>query len=138
MNPIYQTYRPNGFESVNSYLFVSDPISLIEFLKEAFYAEEQHRSLDPETGDISNCILKLGTSCIMISQAREAFVNMRTAIYLYVEDVDTLHERAKQFGGQEVFAPADMPYEDRQSGIIDPAGNYWWLSKRLVQQGYGE
>lgn len=25
------------------------------------------------------------------------------------------------------FEPADMDYQDRQSGIIDPGGNYWWI-----------
>jgi len=31
-----------------------------------------------------------------------------------------------------------MPYEDRKSGIIDPSGNYWWISKRLIEKGYHE
>lgn len=138
MHPIFNTYLPEGFETVNTYLFVKNPEQLIHFLKSAFYAEEVNRSLNPENGDISNCILKIGTNSVMISQERGKFTNMRTAFYLFVEDVDNVHHQAIQFGAKEEFEPADMPYGDRQSGIIDPSGNYWWLSKRLVKKGYQE
>ena len=44
MNKIYDTYRPEGFGTVNGYLFAENPKELIEFLKKAFYAEEVNRS----------------------------------------------------------------------------------------------
>lgn len=136
MNTVYNTYRPEGFGTVNSYLFVEKPQELIDFLKNAFDAEEVNRSLDPVNGDIGNCILKIGMSCLMISQAREQFLDMRTALYIYVDDVDVMHEKAIKHGAKVEFPPADMDYGDRQSGVVDPAGNYWWISKRLVNKGY--
>ena len=136
MNKIFETFRPEGFGTVNGYLFVENPTELIHFLKNAFYAEEIDRSTDPQTGDIANSILKIGTSCFMISKARGQFLNMRTAFYLYVDNVDEMHKRAVEQGAKVEFEPADMDYEDRQSGIIDPSGNYWWISKRLVKEDY--
>ncbi|WP_394747427.1 VOC family protein [Spongiimicrobium salis] len=136
MKPIFNTYRPEGFGTVNGYLFVENPEELIVFLKKAFYAVEVNRSLHPESGDIANVILKIGDSCFMISQARGQFLHMRTAFYLYVDDVDKMHQRAIENGATVEFEPADMEYQDRQSGIIDPSGNYWWISKRLVEKGY--
>ncbi len=47
MNKLFDTYKPDGFGTVNSYLFVEKPIELIDFLKKAFYAEEINRSTDP-------------------------------------------------------------------------------------------
>lgn len=138
MNKIFDTYKPEGFGTVNGYLFIKNPKELIEFLKSAFFAEEINRSINPKNGDIANVILKIGDSCFMVSQAREQFLNMRAAFYLYVDDVDKIHQRAVEFGAKVEFEPEDMPYEDRQSGIIDPSGNYWWISKRLVQKGYHE
>ena len=120
MNKIFETYRPKGFGTVSSYLFAEKPQELIDFLKNAFYAEELNRSVNPENGDLVNCILKIGTSCFMLSQAKEPFLNMRTSFYLYVDQVDEMHQRAIEYDGQEVFEPADMDYKDRQSGIIDP------------------
>ena len=138
MKPIFDTYTPDGFSTVNAYLFTEDAQQLIVFLKDTFYAEEINRSVNEKNGDISNCILKIGESCFMISQARGMFEGMRTALYLYVDDVDTIHKNALSNGAKEVFAPADMDYGDRQGGIVDPAGNYWWISKRLHEKGYHE
>lgn len=138
MNEIFKTYRPDGFGTVNGYLFVDNPEELIEFLKQAFLAKEINRSINPENGEIGNAILKIGDSCFMISQAREQFLNMRTAFYLFVENVDEFHKRAIKYGAKVEFDPMDMDYQDRQSGIIDPSGNYWWISKRLIEKGYHE
>ncbi|WP_027126836.1 VOC family protein [Gelidibacter mesophilus] len=138
MNKIFDTYRPEGFGTVNGYLFVENPEALINFLEKAFFAEEISRSINPKNEDIANVILKIGNSCFMISQARGPFLNMRTAFYLYVDDVEEIHKRAVQNGAKVEFEPANMDYEDRQSGIIDASGNYWWISKRLVKKGYHE
>ena len=136
MNKIFETYKPEGFGTVTGYLFVENPEELIEFLKIAFYAEELNRSINPKNGDIANAILKIGSSCFMISQAKGQFLNMRAAFYLYVDNVDEMHKRAIENGAKQEFEPADMEYQDRQSGIIDPSGNYWWISKRLVKKEY--
>lgn len=74
----------------------------------------------------------------MISQERGQFLKMLTAFYLYVDNVDEIHKRAVQNGDKVKFGPADMDHQDRQSGIIDPSGNYWWISKRLLEKGYNE
>lgn len=136
MHKVFDTYRPEGFGTVNGYLFVENPDELIDFLKKSFYAEEINRSVNPQNGEIANVILKIGSSCFMISQARGQFLNMRAAFYLFVDDVDEIHKRAVENGGKVEFEPADMDYGDRQSGITDPGGNYWWISKRLVNKGY--
>lgn len=138
MKNIFETYRPEGFGTVSGYIFAENPKELIRFLKTAFFAEEINRSTDPKNGDIANVILKIGSSCFMVSRARGQFLNMRAAFYLYVDNVDQMHKRAVENGAKEEFEPADMEYEDRQSGIIDPSGNYWWISKRLVEKGYHE
>lgn len=135
---IFNTYKPENFHTVTPYLFVDAPQRLIEFLKNTFFAKEINRSISPTNGDIANCILEIGDTCFMISQARNQFEGMRTAFYLFVDDVELIHQRARENGAQVEFEPQDMPYGDRQSGIIDPCGNYWWISKRQVKKGYHE
>lgn len=137
MENLFNTYKPNGFHTVTPYLFVDEPQRLIDFLKNTFCATEINRSL-MENGEIANVILKIGDTCFMISKAREQFVEMKTALYLYVNDVESTHKRAIENGAKVEFEPNDMPYGDRQSGIIDPCGNYWWISKRLTEKGYEE
>lgn len=135
MENTFETYKPEGFHTVTPYLFVKEPEHLADFLKQAFYGREVNRSLMPD-GTIANIMLRIGDTCFMLSQARAQFAGMKTALYLYVDDVDAMHKRAVEYGAKVEFEPEDMPYRDRQSGIIDPSGNYWWISKRLVNENY--
>ena len=137
MKNVFNTYRPDGFSTVNPYLFADDPEALIDFLQKAFYAEEINRSSKPN-GEIANSIIKIGDSCFMISQARDQFSGMRTSFYLFVDDVDEIYNRAIENGAKSELKPMDMDYEDRQGGIVDPAGNYWWISKRLKEKQYAD
>jgi len=99
-----------------------------------FFADEINRSINPFNGDIANCIVQIGDTWFMISQAREQFEGMRTALYLFVDDAKTVHKRAVEYGARVEFEPVGMPYEDRQSGIIDLCGNYWRISRRLKRK----
>lgn len=136
MTDVYKTFKPEGFTTINTYLFIEKPEEYITFLKNVFEAEELSRITDEESGIIRNCILKIGDSCFMISQAEGPFLGMRTALYLYVSDTDTIYKRALEYGAKSVFEPADMDYGDRQGGVEDIAGNYWWVSTRLVKEAY--
>lgn len=132
----FDTYIPEGFSTVSVYLFVADPEGYIRFLEEAFEAEELLRTPSPDGKGIANSILRIGQSCFMISQARGQFEGMRASQYLYVADVDHFYRRALQAGAQSEFEPADMDYGDRQAGVVDPNGNYWWISTRLTAENY--
>jgi uncharacterized glyoxalase superfamily protein PhnB len=136
MNPLYKTYKPEGFTTLNTYLFTENPQELIDWLKLVFQATELSRVLSDDGLIIRNCILNIGDTSFMIAQASDEFMGMRTAFYLYVNDVDMLFKSAVDNGGKIVFAPEDMDYGDRQGGIVDPAGNYWWISKRLETGAY--
>ena len=136
MNPIFKTYLPPNFSSINAYIFAENANKLIEFYTKAFYAVEINRSMNPKDGTVANVILTIGESNFMVSEAKGPFKKMRAAFYLYVNDVDALHKNAIQEGGKVEFEPTDMPYGDRQSGIIDPNGNYRWISKRLSETPY--
>jgi len=135
MNPIFQTNIPEGFHSITPYIFSDDAATLIEFLKKALYAEQLGLTVD-DKGVIRNCVLRMGNTNFMISQAHDDFMGMRTALYLYVDDPDAVYQNAVDHGATEVFAPKDMDYGDRQGGIKDVSGNYWWISKHLGKGAY--
>ena len=128
MHEIYHTYRPDGFGSVSPYLFVKDALGYLAFLEKTFYAEVLQHHLNEQTGLLANAIVQIGSCCFMVSEAIGEFANMRTSFYLYVTDVDQLHNHAVDCGCSSVFEPTDMPYKDRQSGVKDVAGNYWPIS----------
>lgn len=134
MKPNYQTFKPQGFSSVNTYLFVNDVAEYLSFLERVFDAKELNRT--EHEGRIANLILTIGDTAMMLAQPQEAVTDMRTSFYLYVENVDEVYQHALENGCTSVFEPADMPYGDRQGGIEDPIGNYWWVSKRLSETDY--
>ena len=136
MERIFETYRPDCFHTVNAYIFADHPRELINFLQKAFFAIEINRTIDPTNNEITNCILKIGDSAFMIGRARGDFKNMRAAFYLFVNDVDFVYQNALEHGAIDCLSPTNMDYDDRQAGVQDSAGNYWWISKRLVEKDY--
>ena len=49
----------------------------------------------------------------------------RTTVYVVVDEVDSLHERAKGAGAEIVLEPTDQDYGSRDFSARDPEGNLW-------------
>jgi PhnB protein len=117
-------------------MIVSGCEAFVDFLSEAFDAHEAGRTVLP-SGRISNIRISIGSSMLMVSEAADdAMHAMPAAYYIYVEDVDRTFAKAIACGATKVFEAMDMPYMDRQAGIVDPFENTWWISKRLVNEPY--
>lgn len=121
---------PDGYHSVTPYLVVEGAARLIDFLKRAFDAEETERLAAPE-GQIGHAEVRIGDSVVMIGDARGQFAAMPTMLYLYVADADATYRRALDAGATSLQAPADQFYGDRSAGIVDPAGNRWYIATRI-------
>jgi PhnB protein len=129
-------YIPEGYGTVFPYMIVKDAKQLVAFLGEVFGAEVVGTSVMPD-GRVANTRLRIGTSVFMIGEAAsDGMQAMPGSYYVYVEDVDKAFASALACDATEVFGPTDMPYKDRQAGIVDPAGNAWWISRRLVEEPY--
>jgi PhnB protein len=126
---------PEGYGTVFPYIMVNDMNGFVEFLKAVFDAKELGRTVMPD-GRVANCRLRIGTTSFMASAGGEGFPPMPAMHYIYVEDADATFAKALAHGAKKIMDPMDMPYEDRQGGVIDPCGNTWWISTRLVEEGY--
>lgn len=128
-------YIPPGFNTVAPYFIVEGAESFITFLKEALGGTETMRTVDDE-GVIRNCIVRIGDSSVMVTEAAGKLTPMSMAFYLYVEDADASMQRALDNGATLFMEVDDQPYGDRQGGVRDPHGNYWWISQRIVEAPY--
>lgn len=126
---------PDGFNTVTPYFFVSKADDFVDFLKAAFEGKELGRSTRPD-GKIANAQVRIGTSTVMVSEAPEKYRDMRGSYYLFVENTDASMKQALENGAVLEMEVEDMPYGDRQGGVIDPFGNIWWLSQRLENKPY--
>jgi PhnB protein len=125
---------PPGFATVTPYIFADDAPSFCDFLIEGLGAEELSRELDDDR--IANAQFRLGNCTIMVSEAGRGFDAMPASYYLYVDNADAAQERAIGAGAVQVSPVRDQAYGDRQGGVRDRHGNYWWISQRLVDGGY--
>ena len=82
-------------------------------------------------GAFSHAEMQVGSSRVMIGEARDASEHLPTMLYMYVEDCDAVFKRAAAAGGETIMPPTDMFYGDRHGGIKDAWGNQWWIATHI-------
>jgi uncharacterized glyoxalase superfamily protein PhnB len=121
------------YRTVTPYLVVPDGDAEIAFLQAAFGAREMlcHRNEDQA---VMHAELMIGDSLVMLGQAGERIKARAAAFYLWVEDVDAVYEKALAAGAASESAPEDKEYGHRNAGVVDGAGNTWWIGA-LIPEG---
>lgn len=111
--------------------YVSGVAKLLGFLSEAFDASELERRLRPD-GYIMHAVVRTGDSIVRLGEPLSEFGHMPACIYLYVNDCDSVYQRALHVDGSSVMEPTTRPGEgDRYGGVRDPSGNIWWIATHL-------
>lgn len=103
-----------GIQSVTAYVAVRPAVELIEFMKQAFAAEEMGIHQGPE-GAIAYATIRVGGSVIEMGEAHDEWGRMPTMFDLYVGDVDAWYRRALAAGATSQEAPALQPYGERRA-----------------------
>lgn len=120
---------PQGFHTVTPYLVVDNAAGLIEFIKKAFNGKQTFRT---DQGDkIMHATVTIGDSTIMISDTMEGTGTHTAMLYLYMENVDAVYERALKAKGTSVREPRDEFYGDRAAAVTDQWGNTWWIATHI-------
>ena len=128
---------PPGYQTISPYLLYEDAPRVIEYLKRAFGFVE--RLSQPGGEGRTHTELLLGDDgLVMIGQAWEGFSSPRTLgvhppslIHVYVNDVDVLHERAKD-AEADVSDLEMSPAGDRRFTATDPEGHVWVFAQRVL------
>jgi PhnB protein len=115
-----------GSYRVEPHLPVQGASRLIDFLQQAFAAQETSRHTRPD-GSIAHAEVRIGDSVIGTGDAT-ALQPSPTAIHLYVPNADAVYERAVHAGATSTQEPTDQPYGDREAGVKDPFGNRWYIA----------
>jgi len=114
---------PEGYHSVTPYLIIDGASAAIDFYKKAFGATELFRM--DYGGKIGHAELKIGDSPIMLADENpgmgyvgpKALNGTPVSLMIYVENVDTIYNRAIAEGGVEVKALQDQFYGDRSEHL---------------------
>jgi PhnB protein len=122
-----ETYIPEGLRPVTPFLHPIGAGNLIEFMKQAFGAEEISREASPE-GMIHHAMVRIGDSMIEMGEAHGEAQPMPPALYMYVENLDETYQRALEAGATSLQPPKDQGYGDRTAWVKDAWGNIWYLA----------
>ena len=126
---------PEGYHSVTPYLIVRGGAAAIEFYNKAFGATELFRMPAPG-GKVGHAEIKIGDSIIMLADEHpeigyngpQTIGGSAVSLMIYVEDVDTVFERAVSGGATVKEALQDKFYGDRMGTVVDPFGHIWHLA----------
>jgi PhnB protein len=116
-------------------LIINGASEAIAFYQQAFGATELFRFPAPE-GKIGHAEIKIGDSPIMLA---DEFVDMgykgpkalggsAVSIMIYLDDVDTVFNRAVEAGATVKEAVSDKFYGDRVGTLVDPFGHVWHVA----------
>lgn len=121
---------PPGFHTVTPYLTVKGATELLEFVKQAFGAEETECQRGPD-GKVNHAQVVIGDSNVMMGECPTDLEPMPSTLYLYVDDVDAWFKQAIAAGGEVIEEPNDKFYGDRSGAVQDSCGNRWYMATHV-------
>jgi PhnB protein len=136
---------PDGVPVVMPMLVCRDASAQIDFCKITFGAVEVVRRPGPD-GTVAHAALTIGGAMFMIegefptlaSRAPQPDGSSPVVIYVYVEDVDTVMERAVVAGARVLMPATNQFWGDRTGRIVDPSGHVWTVSSRVEETSSAE
>ena len=127
---------PEGYHTVTPQLTLSDAAKAIDWYKKALGAKELTRAAGPD-GKIMHAEIQIGDSRLMLNdemgggKGPQAFGGSPMSLWVYVDDVDTLFNRAVA-AGASVTGPMgklqDQFWGDRSGTFTDPFGYRWSIA----------
>jgi PhnB protein len=140
MSPSKPTPIPDRYRRITPALVVDGGAEALKFYAEVFGATERMRAPGPE-GTIAHAEIEIGDSVVIVEDA-SSFMGTKapppggldgtpTFLFIYVEDVDAVIERAVQLGATLRRPPRDQFYGDRDGFIVDPFGHGWTIATHV-------
>src|SRR5271169_4301147 len=119
------------FHTVTPYLAAVRGLEVVEFVKQAFGAEELFRAQGGAGG--YHVEVRLADSMLMMGGGGTyQGPDNPCAIILNVPDADSAYASAMNAGATSIYPPVDQHWGDRDAGVKDVSGNHWYLTTRRV------
>ena len=126
---------PDNYHSLTPNLVCRNAAQAIDFYKAVFGATELMRMPGPG-GKIMHAELQIGDSRFFVNDSMgksiptgpEPGTSNPMYLHLYVEDVDTIYNRAIKGGARVDMPLQDMFWGDRYGKLTDPFGQQWGIA----------
>ena len=104
-----------------------DAVAAIDWLERAFGFERQMVVPGPD-GTIAHAQMRFGNGLIMLGSLKDDVLgDARSAVYVYVPDVDKHAAGARSAGAEIVVEPHDTDYGSREYAARDFEGGMWYF-----------
>ena len=127
---------PPGYTRVCPYLLYEDAQAAVEYLTTTF-GFVQRLAQTGAAGRMHTELVLGDDGLVMLGQAGEGFTSPRrldaypsVLVHYYVDDVESLHQRATA-AGADVTELETAPVGDRRFTATDPEGQVWVFAQRL-------
>ncbi|EGF93624.1 glyoxalase/Bleomycin resistance protein/Dioxygenase superfamily protein [Asticcacaulis biprosthecium C19] len=124
------SYIPDGYSTVTPWIIGPDTAGLIEFLQQAFGANELSR-ITGRNGRIEHAEIRVHGAIVMAFDRPRGWPPTPAFVRLYVEDCDATFARAIRAGGTMISGCKALASGDRVGRMKDPFGNIWWLQTHV-------
>lgn len=129
---------PDNYPRVSVYLCVDGAADAIKFYEHVFGGKERLRIPAPG-GKIGHAEIVIGDSVVMLAdeypdidfRGPKALGGTPVMVSVYVEDVDSVFDRAVKAGAKALRAVENQFYGDRAGQFEDPFGHRWSVASRI-------
>jgi PhnB protein len=129
---------PDGYSSVTPYLYLRNAEKAVEFYKNVLGAAEIMRMPGPG-GKIMHGELRIGNSVVMFTEENAQMNALgplsvggsSSSFYVYVENVDSVAQKAVAAGAKLTRPVKDQFYGDRSGSFTDPYGYVWSVATHV-------
>ena len=131
---------PDRYRRVTPGLVVNGGVKALEFYAEVFGATERMRFPGPD-GTIAHAEIEIGDSVVIVEDPSpylgtkappaSGLDGTPAFLFIYVEDVDAVIDRAVKLGATVKRPAQDQFYGDRDGFIVDPFGHGWTIATHV-------
>lgn len=133
-NPLHAAAGAGG---LTPYITVRGAAAAIDFYRKAFGAAELFRLVDPVSGKIGHCEMRIGKGLLMLSDeypdfgavSPETLGGTTVKLHIDVEDAEAVLREAIAAGGTLLRKLEMQFYGCKQALVADPFGYGWFVSQ---------
>ena len=118
---------PQYYLPIMPYLIVNKAYEFIDFTEKVFNAKTE-LIVPREEGVIMHGEITIGKAAIMFCDATAVYKPRPAGMFILVQHVEEIYNRALANGAVSTQEPAEREY-GLSAGFQDVYGNQWWLTK---------
>lgn len=119
---------PPGYGTVNPFVAVRGAAGFLRFVADVLGGRETRaaHTVDAD-GLLIHAEIRVGSSTIMVCDAKPHWASTPALLQVYVGDVDAVVARARAAGAEVVTAPTPFHGSQRLARVRDPWSTLWWF-----------